>query len=972
MRRMLALGLTLGSLAVSAATVNHADWFPFQVPWDDTSANATNLAAGIEAPAGRRGFVQVGSDGRFRYQDGTRARFAGFVSVAQANMPDSADAPQIAAHLRRYGVNLMRVHLTDVEGAYGFFLNSSKSTRELDPAKMRRFDWFQKCLRDQGIYVNFCVQAGRVFKTGDGIPAPVTNDQSKFVSLFDPVMIALQKELATTLATHVNAFTGLAYKDDPAVVSWELTNENQLFMGWVGWGSSAWDSTSTGGMASHYVRELDTLWNGWLVKRYGTDAALAAAWAGAVASATNLVKNPSFETNTSGWGWWADATKGAGMRVKRVAGGLSGSWALQVTVDSQGVNPYDASVNCTGMSVSKGRSYRLRFAVKGSEPTTVMAEFLKESVWTWYGSTTCPVDTSWSVCESFLTAPADIVDSLRFNVSVGRSSGTLLIDSAELVEYGGDGLRSGESLPAVSVRRSSRGTVGALSDARARDEARFYADLEGRYLDTLRTHLKGPLGIKVPVTFTNNWYGLASIASQSRGDYLDAHWYWQHPNFPNGWSATDYTIGNTPMVKDQQGGTVAQFSLSRVAGKPFVGSEYNHPFPNQYLCEAPAFYFGYMGFLDADGAILHAYADYDKARYKETWNVPFFSVATNPVLMTQLPLMHLFRSGRIAAATVQHTVDVAEKDWTLSPKRSGDGFPFAGSTASLAATPMRWGRFDADTTVAPALPDPGSKALANTGELSWDRTAGILAVDNPFWQGAVGFLKPGVTTAKLQLSGIKTTGGRDFAAVHLVSVDSLPVGKSRKMLLLTSARLENQSSVWNASYTAMTTPFKKGDTTVCEPVWGNVTFDAGRRDSVSVYALDMRGNRLQALSLSKPDDSTSRFTLTLPGTTLWYEVAIGETASPIGVGVHAAGLSDLGIRAVRKGGRSFVEWSAPGSGRLEAEILDAKGARLGRFEANSSSGNGELELAGRGLVLVRIRLSCDGSRLLRTFPLYLP
>lgn len=971
MRRMLAtLGLTAS--LVSAATVDRTGWFPFQVPWDDTSLNATNLAAGIEAPAGKRGFVKVGSDGHFQYQDGTRARFVGFVSVAQANLPDSADAPRIAAHLRRYGVNLMRVHLTDVDGAYGLFLNSAKDTRELDPAKMRRLDWFLKSLKEQGIYYNFCVQAGRVFKAGDGIPAPIGNDQSKFVSLFDPVLIGLQKEMATSLATHVNAFTGLAYKDDPAVMSWELTNENQLFMGWVGWGSSAWDSTAKGGVTGHYVRELDTLWNGWLAKRYANDEALAASWTGSGATAANLVKNPSFETNTSGWGWWADASKGAGMRVKRVAGGLSGSWALQVAVDSQGVNAYDASVNHGGMTVSKGRSYRLRFWIKGSEPTTVKAEFLKESVWTWYGSSDCAVDTGWSTCEAFLTAPADIVDSLRFNIDVGHSSGTLLVDSAEFVEYGGDGLRAGESLLTNSVKRSSRSTVGALSDARARDEARFYADLEGRYLDTLRAHLKGPLGIKVPITFTNNWYGLASIASQSRADYLDAHWYWQHPSFPNGWSATDYTIGNTPMVKDQDGGTVAQFSWSRVAGKPFVGSEYNHPFPNQYLCEAPAFYFGYMGFLDADGALLHAYADYDKARYKETWNVPFFSVATNPVLMTQLPLMSLFRAGRIATAKAQHTVDVAEKDWTLSAKLYRDGFPFAGSTASLAAVPMRWGRFDADTTIAPSLPDPGRTAAASSGELSWDRTAGILAVDNPFWQGAVGFLKSGVTTSRLALAGIATTGGRDFAAVHLVSVDSLPIGKSRKMLLLTSARLENRSSVWNSTFTAMTTPFRKGDTTVCEPVTGTVLFDAGRRDSVSVFALDARGNRLQALPLAKQDDSTTRFGLALPGTTLWYEVAIGETASPIGVGIKAGGLAGPQLRAVRRGGRTFVAWEAPGSGRFEAEVLDARGGRLGRLEANPGSGSGELELTGRGLVLVRTRLFLDGAVRTRTIPLYLP
>lgn len=123
---------------VPAATVDHSGWVPFHIPWNDTSRNATDLSWAVEAPAGKRGFVQVGNDGHFQFQDGARARFTGFVSVAQANLPDSADAPQIAAHLRRFGVNFLRVHLTDVDGIYGLFLNSTANTRDLDPAKLRK------------------------------------------------------------------------------------------------------------------------------------------------------------------------------------------------------------------------------------------------------------------------------------------------------------------------------------------------------------------------------------------------------------------------------------------------------------------------------------------------------------------------------------------------------------------------------------------------------------------------------------------------------------------------------------------------------------------------------------------------------------------------------------------------------------------------------------------------------------------
>ncbi|MBK9578556.1 MAG: carbohydrate binding domain-containing protein [Fibrobacteres bacterium] len=958
MHKSIAILLTLATSAL-CASVDHTGWFPFYIPWNDTSRNVTDASGSVETPAGARGFVQVGSDGHFQYQDGSRARFSGFVSVAQANFPDSADAPLIAAHLRRFGVNFMRVHLTDVDGVYGLFANSTNNTSDLDPVKLRKMDWFMKCLRDQGIYVNFCVQSGRIFKAGDGIPAPITQNQSKMSSLYDPRLIQLQKGLAASLANHVNPYTGLAYKNDPAVASWELTNENSLFQGWLSWAGASWDSLSASnpaGMDPYYTKELDTLWSRWLTTKYATDSAVSTAWSGTSASATNLVSNPSFETGTTGWNWWADPASSAEMTVNRRAGGYAGTYGLSVLMDAQGAKVYDANVNYSGMTVSQGTSYRLRFWTKGTEATTVAAEFLKEAVWTWYGSSTCTVDTTWTPCETYFTAPANIVDSLRFNIDFGFTKGTVRIDSVSFVPYGGNGLGSGESIASFSVNRSKRSTVGSLADSRAKDEARFYYDLEGRYIDALRSYLKDSLGVRVPVTFTNNWYGLASIASQARADYMDAHWYWQHPDFPNGWSATDYTIGNTPMVKDANGGTVAQFSWVRVAGKPFMASEYNHPFPNQYLCETPAFYFGYLGFLDADGALLHAYIDYS-LHYKDTWNDQFFNVGTNPVLMTQLPLARLFRQGLVKPSVSQTTVDVTESDWSGSAKKFQDGWPLPGSANAFLSTPMRWGNFAATASTVTNFVSPGSRATSNTQELDWDRTNGILRTDNPWWQGAVGYLVGGSTTSRMSVSGIKTTAGRDFAAIHLVSADTLPIGTTRRMLLLTSARVENKSQVWNASFNALTRIYATGDTTVCEPVTGRVALRLGRTDSVSIWTLDSRGSRLAALPLVRSGDS---IIVSLPGTTLWYEVALGDATSPItALRSHAATRARL---AMRSSGRSWIAtWSVPagvGDLRAEFDLRDAAGRNLSHEEipAQSTGTHRITPPAATGPTFARVRL----------------
>jgi hypothetical protein len=275
---------------------------------------------------------------------------------------------------------------------------------------------------------------------------------------------------------------------------------------------------------------------------------------------------------------------------------------------------------------------------------------------------------------------------------------------------------------------------------------------------------------------------------------------------------------------------------------------------------------------------------------------------------------------------------------------------------------MRWGSFSAATTTATNSTDPGNPATSNTGELEWDRTRGILRVDNPWWQGAVGHLAAGASTTRMGVSGITTTAGRDFAAIHLVSGDSLPIGTTRHMLLLTSARLENQHQVWNASFNALTTVFATGDTTVCEPVTGRVAILVGRTDSVSVWTLDARGTRVSALPLGRSGDS---LVIALPGTTLWYEVALGDASSTI-TGILPRSRTAPRL-SMRHSGRSWIAtWSVPGGAgalRAEFEVRDAAGRNLSH-ETVPVDPAGSRRIAaptGSGMAFARVRLTRDGK-----------
>jgi hypothetical protein len=877
----LLLAVVLAGLP-SAQTSDHIGWFPFYMPWDDSSKNVTDLSSDLDAPAGKHGFLDV-TGGHFRFHDnGERARFTGFVSVAQANFPSHQDAPAVAARLARFGVNILRIHLLDVVDGYGLFSHGTVNTRDIDPDRWDKMDFFFNCLKQRGIYVDLGLHVGRVFAPGDSLPAPITNTQSKFATIFHPRLIALQKEYARTLFNHVNPYTGLAYKADPFIAFTELTNENSLFLGWLSWGADQFKPGAAGSMDPYYGTYLDSLWRDWLKTKYVTDSALARAWSGAGNgsddSAANLVSNPSFETGLSGWFAWASKADGADMLsdVDSTVS-VSGKRSARVQVLAAGKDPYMVQLACLGLSVAKGKSYALTFHLRASAPATFAVEFLKESVWTWYGNKVLQADTGWKAYRVFFSATETLKDSLRFNFDLSYAANvTYWVDSVEMREYQGDGLVAGESL-STQVKRLEKADVGGFTDARIADQAEFYYDVEGRYIAGLTAFLKDTLGVKVPVTFTNNYYGLASIASQARADYVDAHSYWGHPSFPHGWSATDFNIPNQPMVKSPATSTILELALSRVAGKPFVVSEYNHPFPNSNLCEAPAFFFGYLGFFDADGAYWHAYNDYT-LHYQQTFQGDFFTVGTNPVLMTQMLLGKAFLKGGIAPAKDPTPVDFTFSETLESPKKFGDSHVLNTADGMSPLYPMHhpiaYRDFHAPaTTVTKAWPQFTDKVASSTGELDWDGAAGLFKVNSASWQGITGYLgSANPVFPAYALNHIKTTANRDFAAVHLIALDSLPISASRHLVLLTSGRVENPSTIWNASATSLVTWDQPSDTAICEPVTGQISFAPSEPGKFALYPLDPRGNRRAPLPLRSQGD---RVYADLPGTTLWYEVDLG-------------------------------------------------------------------------------------------------
>ncbi len=208
-------------------------FIPFTLYWDDLPVDLSFLYEN-EKPAGRHGFLKVEKD-KFRFEDGTEARFWGTNFNSAGNFPSHEHSEKLAARLEKTGLNLVRLHQLDAEWSTPNIFRFTKGslqedTLSLDPKSMDRMDYLIYCLKNHGIYIYMDLLTYRKFKPGDGLENTGSlKDAAKPYTNYNRRLIELQKLFNEQVWNHTNPYTGLAYKDEPSVVLTEIANENELF-----------------------------------------------------------------------------------------------------------------------------------------------------------------------------------------------------------------------------------------------------------------------------------------------------------------------------------------------------------------------------------------------------------------------------------------------------------------------------------------------------------------------------------------------------------------------------------------------------------------------------------------------------------------------------------------------------------------------------------------------------------------------
>ncbi len=225
-------GQIVKSLGERYGRPDTSTWYANALHWDESPVDVSFLN---DPPAGKHGFCRA-EGGDLTFEDGTPARFWGTNLSALAVV---SDRDQTAAHARRIarlGYNLARVHQLHNHGYVRLKNNTIGWTPgepiRLDPEVLDGVDWWIKCLKDEGVYVWLDLHMTRIYRDAEHFEGWADIEKAgggiEGFCYYNPSVQRFLQAFVTQYVSHVNPYTGLALRDEPAIMGMLITNENEL------------------------------------------------------------------------------------------------------------------------------------------------------------------------------------------------------------------------------------------------------------------------------------------------------------------------------------------------------------------------------------------------------------------------------------------------------------------------------------------------------------------------------------------------------------------------------------------------------------------------------------------------------------------------------------------------------------------------------------------------------------------------
>lgn len=204
-----------------------AEWKPIRLEKDVVPGSVLDFSASVEASAGKYGPV-VSRNGHFEFRDrpGMPVRFYGTNLVDTAQFLSREWAGKLADRMAQAGFNLVRIHHHD----NGLSVRKNGCSTSLNLKNFDALNYLIACLKKRGIYIITDCYVSRSF-TPEEIQRWGSDDFKKLVFLSSDAL-ENWKVFVENWFTAVNPYTGVALKDEPALVGVTLVNEGCLGCGW--------------------------------------------------------------------------------------------------------------------------------------------------------------------------------------------------------------------------------------------------------------------------------------------------------------------------------------------------------------------------------------------------------------------------------------------------------------------------------------------------------------------------------------------------------------------------------------------------------------------------------------------------------------------------------------------------------------------------------------------------------------------
>jgi Carbohydrate binding domain len=818
---------------------NLADW---PMNWDPGDPGDVSADFLLDKPAAKNGPIVI-RDGHF-FSGSNRVRFWGISIAFGGNFPTHDQADIVAARMSRFGINAVRLHHMDNRPYPGGIFADDK-LQTLSTEAMDRLDYFVAALKKNGVYVDINLHVSREYDRFDPATAgkPALHLQ-KMVDLFDPDLIALQKQYARDLLGHVNTYTHARYADEPAVAFLEFNNENSLFM----W--NAQHSLET--LASPYREELNRLWNDWLAKKYGSRDKLKAVWAvGESPLGENLLVDPVADGQIDPK-WNVEQHDSAHMDAS-VVNGSDGQPAVQLSITAVDDTNWHLQFDQPGLKVEKGKFYTVSFTAAADHPGAIaIAVSQAHAPWNGLGlqGEVSLDQTPKDFTLGFTANESD--DNARLMFVVGQKINTITLSHVQLREGGRLGLREGEELSSEKSPVQSPATGRPETAARSADWYQFLHDTEEKYYVQMHDFLKNDLAVKCPITGTIG-FGPLGTAVQAKMDFVDAHAYWDHPTFPHRqWDQADWRIENRSMVDQPDRATLFGLAATRVAGKPFTVTEYNHAAPNEWQAECIPLIASYAALQNWDAVFLFAYSH--DANYESDKMNGYFNFEGNPLKMPLMPMGARISLGTSQLAPANEEVLSIPAD-RLIPGTQRYSLDMTGFLRDVAGIDRN--EFLANQ-IAISFENRAPQKIALDSRAKWTAQGpgtGRYLFRDPSAAVFVGFSAGAmpIDMGPVKVESLDTL----FATIMVVSADpSKTIDQSDRLLITAIARAQNTGMQWDAQRLSVGTHWGTAPTQI-EVVHGTISVDGNWKHA---FALDPHGQPA-ANDSAKPDENKTTIRL---------------------------------------------------------------------------------------------------------------